>query len=137
MKITLNVPQEFEIKTLLIDAEVRYWEDSIVDGINDDGGHLIPCRNGNRWQPIIDIKTGRIINWEKGKAAEIYYQVCDDGEYWLQDASGKKIVQARGYYVPNFLSADDEDYIEFTVDGDGFIQGWRFDPAPFVGGDDD
>ena len=62
MKIELTVKKEFEVKTLLVEAGVRYWEDATVNGVEDENGDLIPCRfNGSDlWKPIIDIETGII-----------------------------------------------------------------------------
>ena len=135
MKIELTVKKEFEVETLLIDANVRYWEDATVNGISDINGDLIPCRNGDSWRPIINIDSGLITNWEKGKSASIHYKVCDDGEYWLQDIEGNKIVKAKGYYVPDFLAIEDSglgDYIIFNVDKRGLINNWRFDVNCFI-----
>lgn len=130
MKIELTVKKEFEVKTLLIDAGVRYWEDSTVNGVEDNGGVLIPCRVNDRWKPIVDIETGIIKNWDKGKEAEIHYKVCDDGEYWLRDENDNDIVKAKGCFVPSFLGTDG-DYIVFNVDKNGLIQNWVFDSEPF------
>lgn len=134
MKVELTVKREFEVETLLIDANVRYWEDATVNGVSDEDGDLIPCREGDSWQPIINIDSGLITNWEKGKSASIHYKVCDDGEYWLQDINGNKIAKAKGYYVPDFLAIDDSglgDYIIMKVDSEGFINNWKFDIDPF------
>ena len=135
MKIELTVKKEFEVKTLLVEADVRYWEDATVNGVEDENGDLIPCKVGDTWKPIIDLETGLITNWEKGKEANIHYKVCDAGEYWLQDENGEKIVKAKGYYVPDFLSIDDSgygDYIIMKVDKEGKINNWRFDSEPFT-----
>ncbi len=140
MKIELTVKKEFEVNTLLIEANVRYWEDATVNGFKDENGDLIPCKVGDTWKPIIDLETGLITNWEKGKEANIHYKVCDDGEYWLQDENGEKIVKAKGYYVPDFLAIDDNgfgDYIIMKVDKDGKINNWRFDLEPFTNEDED
>ncbi|PCI11889.1 MAG: hypothetical protein COB73_00870 [Flavobacteriaceae bacterium] len=140
MKIELTVKKEFEVKTLLVEANVRYWEDASVNGIDDEDGDLIPCKVGETWKPIIDLDTGIIINWEKGKEANIHYKVCDAGEYWLQDEDGNKIVKAKGYYVPEFLAIDDSgfgDYIIMKVDKEGLINNWRFDSDPFTNEDED
>ena len=140
MKIELTVKKEFEVKTLLVEADVRYWEDSTVNGVEDENGDLIPCKVGDTWKPIIDLETGLITNWEKGKEANIHYKVCDAGEYWLQDENGEKIVKAKGYYVPDFLSIDDSgygDYIIMKIDKDGKINNWRFDSEPFTNEDED
>ncbi len=140
MKIELTVKKEFEVKTLLVEADVRYWEDATVNGVEDENGELIPCKVGDTWKPIIDLETGLITNWEKGKEANIHYKVCDAGEYWLQDENGEKIVKAKGYYVPDFLSIDRSgygDYIIMKVDKDGKINNWRFDTEPFTNEDED
>ena len=140
MKIELTVKKEFEVKTLLVEADVRYWEDATVNGVEDENGDLMPCKVGDTWKPIIDLETGLITNWEKGKEANIHYKVCDAGEYWLQDENGKKIVKAKGYYVPDFLAIDDSgygDYIIMKVDKEGKINNWRFDSEPFTNEDED
>jgi hypothetical protein len=140
MKIELTVKKEFEVKTLLVEANVRYWEDATVNGVEDENGDLIPCKVGDTWKPIIDLETGLITNWEKGKEANIHYKVCDEGEYWLQDENGEKIVKAKGYYVPDFLAIDDSgygDYIIMKVDKEGKINNWRFDSEPFTNEDED
>lgn len=64
MKVEIKTTKE----TLLVDAGVRYWEDASVNGIEDEKG-LIPCRDGERWKPIIDIESGVITNWTKGVVA--------------------------------------------------------------------
>jgi len=140
MKIELTVKKDFEVKTLLVEADVRYWEDASVNGVDDENGDLIPCKVGDTWKPIIDLETGIIINWEKGKEANIHYKVCDAGEYWLQDKNGEKIVKAKGYYVPDFLAIGDSgfgDYIIMKVDKEGLINNWRFDSDPFTNEDED
>lgn len=140
MKIELTVKKEFEVKTLLVEADVRYWEDATVNGVEDENGDLIPCKVGDTWKPIIDLETGLITNWEKGKEANIHYKVCDAGEYWLQDEKGEKIVKATGYYVPEFLAIDDSgygDYIIMKVDKEGKINNWLFDSEPFTNEDED
>lgn len=142
MKIELTVKKEFEVKTLLVEAGVRYWEDATVNGVEDEKGDLIPCRfNGSDlWKPIIDIETGIITNWKQGTTADIHYKVCDAGEYWLQDEDGNKIVKAKGYYVPSFLAPQGSgfgDYIILKVDENGKIAHWRFDSEPFTNEDED
>ena len=131
---------ELTVKTLLVVANVRYWEDATVNGVEDENGDLIPCKVGDTWKPIIDLEIGLITNWEKGKEANIHYKVRDAGEYWLQDENGEKIVKAKGYYVPDFLAIDDSgygDYIIMKVDKDGKINNWRFDSEPFTNEDED
>jgi len=114
---------------LAVEAEPRYWEDTTVNGVVDEDGILIPCRDGAFWKPIIELSSGKIINWELGKSANIHYKVCDQGEYFLLDANQKKIKKYNGYYVPDeVLCVDDEgygDYIIMSVDMDGVIKNYK------------
>lgn len=40
--IKLKVEKEFDIKTLVVSANVRYWEDSTINGVEDKDGTLTP-----------------------------------------------------------------------------------------------
>jgi len=114
---------------LIVEAGVRYWEDSTVNGKEDTDGSLIPFRRGNDWCPVIELATGHVKDWPQGTPAEIHYKVCDDGAYWLADSTGKKLAKWKGYYVPNdLLCVGDNgygDYIIFNVAADGSIIGWQ------------
>jgi len=109
-----------DLRYLLIDASIRYWGDSTVNGIADTNGDLVPCRDGDRWQPKIDIQTGVITNWELGTVANINYKVCDEGKYFLTNSDGTRIMQGCGFYVPLCLGSYG-DYIEMYVNADGSI----------------
>lgn len=122
---------------LIVDAGVRYWEDSTVNGQVDADGGLIPFRVSDRWCPVIELATGKILDWPSGTTASIHYKVCDDGEYWLGNAAGLKTVKWKGSYVPcRLLCVGDfgyGDYIILTVDGDGIINGWE---RPIINADE-
>lgn len=109
-------------------ADVRYWEDASVNGVDDDSGTLIPFRKGDSWCPVIRLADGRVMDWPVGMAASIHYKVCDAGEYWLLDFELRRIAKWGGYYVPNdFLCHGDSgygDYIIFKVGADGVIANW-------------
>lgn len=111
-----------------VDAEVRYWEDASVNGVEDVEGDLIPGRQGDGWRARIDISTGRIEGWPEGTTAKIHYKVCDAGLYWLTDAAGTRIAKWRDHYVPgDFLSQDGNghgDYIIMDVGAGGVVEGW-------------
>ena len=131
MKVEITVKKEIEVKSILVDAGVRYYEDATVNDIEDTEGTLIPCKNGKRWQPEIEIETGKILNWEQGKKADIHYKVCDAGKYSLKDEKGE-IIYTQNSYVPTFLDCTPEkdacgDYIIFQVDENGFIINWDKD----------
>lgn len=115
-------------KFIEVDAGVRYWEDAYINGKEDTIGE-IPLRNGEAWQPTIELATGRVLNWPEGVEADIHYKVCDAGQYWLLDADQRRIAKWSGFYVPNdFLCVGDNgygDYIIFKIGADGKIVGWR------------
>lgn len=125
MKVTLKVDNEFEIKTVQVEAGARYWEDTTVDGAEDVNGDLIPCRNGDNWCPEIDLETGIILNWKQGITAEVHYKVCDDGTYYLKDAGGNIVLVKEGY-VPGFFPDEHfGDYIIMSINETGKITNWE------------
>ncbi len=135
MKFTIKKEVEVDIKTLHIKAGVRYWEDAIVNGIEDEKGDLIPCRviDEDDWLPIIDIETGVIINWKQGTTADIHYKVCDAGDYYLLDENDELVLHKNGY-VPSCLAIDSNgfgDYIIMKVDENGSINNWKFNIKDF------
>jgi hypothetical protein len=119
-------------KYLLVVAEVRYWEDAKVNGVIDTEGSLIPFRHEELWKPIIELATGKVLDWKKGDVAEIHYKVCDQGEYFLLNERKEKIAQWNGIYVPDdFLCHGDEgfgDYIIFDIDKNGVIKDYEVPP---------
>lgn len=126
MKAKFTVTKEFDVEYLFVEAGVRYWEDATIDGIQDEDGN-IPCRDGDCWKPLININTGKIINWTQGVRANIHYKVCDNGTYKLLDANMELIKKIRDY-VPKMLSPKKEgwgDYIIMDIDADGHIQDWK------------
>lgn len=111
-----------------VQAGVRYWEDATFNGQDDTDGCLIPCKADKWWCPTINILSGVINDWPAGVTASIHYKVCDDGQYWLLDASGESVAQHRSAYVPDMLAVGENgygDYIIMDVDGDGRIKGWQ------------
>lgn len=126
MKAKFTVTKEFDVEYLFVEAGVRYWEDATIDGIQDEDGN-IPCRDGDCWKPLININTGKIINWTQGVRANIHYKVCDNGTYKLLDANMELIKKIRDY-VPKMLSPKEEgwgDYIIMDIDADGQIKDWK------------
>lgn len=108
-----------------VEAEVRYWEDARVNGVDDEDGSRIPGKVGDLWKVRIDLEAGRIEDWRAGVSASIHYKVCDQGEYWLSDGAGVRIAKWNDHYVPGgFLCHGDNgfgDYIIMDVDGEGRI----------------
>lgn len=119
---------------LIVEADVRYWEDAYVNSEPDNDGTLIPFRDGDTWKPIIRLADGVIENWPEGTAAAIYYKVCDQGFYWL-GTTDQKALKWKGHYVPNdYLCHGDAgygDYIILDVNEKGQIEQYQepdFDP---------
>lgn len=128
------VEQTFDIKTLHVTANVRYWQDGEIDGVEDTEGTLTPCRVGNNWCPVIDLEKGIITNWKEGVTAKIHYKVVDEGTYSYRDESGKEAFGRDGDYVPKFLCPKRDgygDYIIMDIDGTGKIDGWKFTADDF------
>lgn len=126
MKIRVPTTIELDVAAIRVMAEVRYWEDATVNGVEDTDGTLIPLRVGDLWQPVIEIETGRVRDWPEGTTADVHYKVCDAGAYELLDANGR-IVALRDGYVPDFLAVNESgygDYIILKIGSDGLIEGW-------------
>lgn len=150
MKITINKPTEFDAIYLKVDAGVRYWDDAKVNGVYDTNcedlenpaaaptipcaeyvgaQHRVPHGENWRWRPLIDIETGKIVNWKKGTSANVHYKVCDDFACEILDGN-KEVIASYDGYVPKIMCPADEgygDYIIMNIDEDGIIQGWRKD----------
>lgn len=124
-------------KYLLVQANVRYWEDARVNGVEDTEGTLIPFRQGDMWCPTIELETGIIVDWPSGTTASIHYKVCDAGEYFILDDNKNIVLKYKDYYVPDeFLchgSSGYGDYIIFDVDVEGQILKYR--PTPLSKGE--
>ena len=126
MKITVTKNVEVEVQVLHVVAGSPDWEDAEVNGQEDTDGNLIPCRNGDNWEPIIIQSTGQILNWTQGTIADIHYKIRDQGTYTLKDNDGKVIMVKDGY-VPDCMCPGGSgygDYIIMKVDKDGFIENW-------------
>jgi hypothetical protein len=126
MKMFKRTRAAFRPVRLIVSACVRYWEDAEVNGVSDDDGSLIPLKEGGMWKPVIELDTGRVIDWPHGTTADIHYKVCDAGEYWLEDAEGGRL-KYQDSYVPRLLSVGDDgfgDYIILKITEGGIIEGW-------------
>lgn len=117
-------------------AGVRYWEDATVNGVEDEDGSLIPGKNGDHWCVRIRLEDGVVENWPDSTTADIHYKVCDDGEYWLTDADGRRLAYREGYVPEDFLCHGDSgygDYIIMSVGEGGKIARYT---RPDIGMDD-
>ena len=137
MIVKVNILKEVDLKTLVVKAKPRYWEDATIDGEYDtERGLYVPCKNGDIWNPHIDIDSGIITNWDKGVMANIHYKVCDECGYELLDNDGNVIISFEDGYVPRTLSPKENgygDYIKMDIDENGKIANWKFRKEDFDG----
>lgn len=139
MKAKIKITKEVDVKWLSVSAEVRYWEDATVNGVEDTDGTLIPLRKEDCWEPWINVETGVIKDWPAGTTADIHYKVCDAGAYTLTGDIGDTIKTIEGY-VPSCLCPERNgygDYIIMEVDATGKIKGWNPDLADLLESNDD
>lgn len=133
MKVELTVKKEFDVKYLLAEIGARYWEDTEVDGVEDTEGALIPCRDGDAWKPLIDLETGIIVNWEKGKTAKTHYKSCDSNIFKLLDENKNVIAEIDGYVIDMMCPVGEGygDYVIMNIDANGKIEDFSTDFEPF------
>lgn len=139
MKTTIKIEKEVEIKTLAIAANVRYWEDATINGVEDKEGTLTPCKDGDLWKPVIDIDNGIIQNWEQGTTASIHFKICDAGSYYLNDEDGNTVLSIEENYVPKIACPKENgygDYIIMDIDENGQIANWKQNIDDFLEDED-
>ena len=128
MNIELIQKTEVEVRFLKVSAQVRYWDDAEINGDNDESGCNVPFKNGDLWEPIIDIENGFIVDWPVGTEAKFHFKVCDAGQYYLLDKDLVVKASILDGYVPNGLCHGDTgfgDYIILDVASDGKIKGYQ------------
>jgi hypothetical protein len=133
MKFTKKVKKVFKVKYLKAKVGARYWDDSKVNGVEDEIGSLIPCRVGDYWEPLIDLETGKIINWNCGVEAEIHYKSCDNNTFQLLDEDENIVAEIEGYVIDMMCPKEEGygDYVIMSIDSNGLICDWKVDLKPF------
>ena len=134
MKVTVS--RKVNLERLTIYALPVSWADTLVNGINDTpDGDNIPCKFGGTWCPVIEIDTGRILNWKKGTTASIHYKLPGALGYEVADEYGKIIVDTIVSSVPKTLSIGTNGYkntIIMNIVENGMIQDWEFEVSDFA-----
>lgn len=134
MKFTKII--EAEPRYLHVTANVRYWKDASVNGVEDTDGELTPCRRGDNWCPKIIVDEGKIAGWPFGTTLSVHFRVCDQGSYALYDASNRLLAEIRDGYVPDCMCPNGNgygDYIIMEVNESGYIKDWKPDFSDFPG----
>ena len=140
MEMVITKREAVQVKYLQVEAGVRYFEDGTVNGQADrNEPPAMPFVEGGVWRPVIDMDTGKIVDWPEGVTADVHYKVCDAGLYILLDESLREVYRIDGY-VPDTLCPAGEgygDYIIMKIASDGQIQNWSPDLSDFDSQDDD
>jgi len=113
---------------LKVEANVRYWDDAIINDEQFESGETVPFKNGEVWTPTIDLKNGEVIDWPNGTTASFHFKICDAGTYYLLNDEKEVVASRHNNYVPSGLCHGDRgygDYIIFNVDGNGNIEGYE------------
>lgn len=132
MKKEILVKQEIELSGAECWIHARYWEDSEVNGEEDDAEdpkmpHIDEHLGEKAWHIIINLDTGQICNWPKGTTAHIHYKSCDENYIDILDDRLGVVKEYEGY-VPNFLCPNGEgygDYVKMDIDENGFIRNFN------------
>jgi hypothetical protein len=115
-------------KYLKVEAGVRYWDDAIINGEQDEEGKNVPFKDDDTWVPVIDLDGGSVVDWPEGVEADFHFKVCDSGTYHLLDDKKEVIASRFDNYVPDGLCHGSDgwgDYIIFNVGPDGKIDKYR------------
>jgi hypothetical protein len=121
MKTKVKVEQTIQIDYIRIEVPVRYDDEDIP--------YDFPLRENDTWHALINIDTGEVIGWPKGKSGDLHMKVCDEGTYTLTDAVGGIIAAIEQNYVPNgVVPGSYGDYIELHINADGIITNWPKHP---------
>ena len=140
MKKKIKIEKEVDLATAECQIFARYWEDSEINGVNDDASNpKMPCvemvehfyykKPQLAWCPIIDLDNGRILNWSQGNVAKTHYKSCDENVIRIVSAEGEAVKEYCNY-VPRFLCPKENgfgDYVIMDIDENGFIQNFKAD----------
>ena len=128
MLVTMFKPVEVEIKYLKVQVPNEYDE----SGFSDEGYEKY-CKSLSEdkeyWCPLIDIDNGHIVNWVEGLSCDIFFKPVDEGVYTFLGENNVEHLKHEGY-VPNFLGINSQsygDYIDLSVNSEGYIIGWNKD----------
>lgn len=127
MNIRVFKLHTFDCKRVTIKSEIKFWKDSYVDGTEDTEGTRIPFREGNIWNPTINLEEGKIEDWEIGKTANVNYKTVDGNSYEFKMDNGDSIC-LYNQYVASFLDPKEQgygDYITLNIDKNGYIDGFQ------------
>lgn len=133
MKVELKIKKEYDLQLMQVCAEVRYWDDAIVNGrkcSENGGGKELPFVEGDCWRPLIELEKGKIRNWPEGTTADLHFKICDMCAWSVMDGELNTVYYQDWNYVPKILCPEENgygDYIIMKIDENGIIQKWNTD----------
>ena len=88
--IKVKVDQEVDLAFAECWVYARYWEDSDVNGVEDDAQNpkmpFVEEHLGKKaWHIKIDLDNGQICNWPQGTTARIHYKSVDSNDVNILD----------------------------------------------------
>jgi len=107
-----------------------------IDISGEDLPNDIPFRFGDRWEVIIDLDSGSVMNWHYPSRVHVSVKVVDSGTYWIYDQD-LQLIKRLGEtcspkYVPNRLLPPEDgygDYLDLDIDEEGKILNWYETPS--------
>lgn len=126
--------KEVDVKILAVNAYIRDWD--VCDIYLEPNDSEFPCLVKDEWQPLIEIETGKILNWQVGVKANINLRLRDNCSYKLIDINNNAIISRNDDYVPYTLNnGNDSDQLTMEINEEGMIKDWDFDIYDFTGED--
>lgn len=152
MKCTIKRPVEVNVKYLIavlparavesLFYEIVYQEGTIdwcgkvysdIYSLCEDYPDIFTFKNEEIGiQLQIDIDEKKVVNWSKNCPLEFYdIKIVDEGEYTLLDDKEEVIATYQGYVPECIGEGGYGDYLEFEIDRDCNIIGFKFNTTQF------
>ena len=140
MEVTLLKHETVNLKYAQCELRIRNWEDFTVNGKEDDNDNpKTPfAKDKKYWCPLIDIDEGKIVGWPQGVTLDVCAKTCDENIIYFFDENKnaiewfdekeQEVLSCYDGYVPEFLDPSGEgygDYVELTVDEDGYVKNFE------------
>jgi len=121
MEIKIPTTKTVEVTDIRLELAVRYEDEEMP--------YDFPLRSGDMWRATVEIDTGKIKDWPKGKDGAVEMKVCDEGTYTLLDKDGNTVAELRNEYVPHgIVPGEYGDYVNLQIDPTGTITNWPSNP---------
>ncbi len=118
MKMNIKTTVETEVSHVRFIVPVKYEEEEIP---ND-----FPFRVGDTWAALIELGSGKIVDWPQGRAERVHLTVKDGGTYVILSPDGKVVASQENDYVPHcVIPGKYGDTIELDIDATGKITNWK------------